>query len=120
MKRVLTSLFSKRPVYIGVHTSMIYYMLMFCAPDVNGKAQHPVYKYLKSAGQEFRGDIEWNFSASTSLKSLFCIHSLRLAYFLVNRRGDVVKRYAAGTDLQSSDVVDVIRALVRERAQRDL
>ena len=45
--------------------------------DVNGADQHPIYKWLQD---EFAGDIEWNFEK-----------------FLINRAGQVVKRYPPAT-----------------------
>jgi len=45
--------------------------------DVNGEARHPLYAWLTD---NFPGDIEWNFEK-----------------FLVNRSGEVVKRYPPAT-----------------------
>ncbi|UCG72577.1 MAG: glutathione peroxidase [Chromatiales bacterium] len=45
--------------------------------DVNGDDRHPLYAWLT---ENFPGDIEWNFEK-----------------FLVNREGDVVKRYPPAT-----------------------
>lgn len=45
--------------------------------DVNGDGRHPLYGWLTDS---FSGDIEWNFEK-----------------FLVNRGGDVVKRYPPAT-----------------------
>lgn len=45
--------------------------------DVNGDGRHPLYGWLTDS---FSGDIEWNFEK-----------------FLVNRDGDVVKRYPPAT-----------------------
>jgi glutathione peroxidase len=55
---------------------------MFAKIDVNGGAAHPLYKFLTSARRGFLGTraIKWNFSK-----------------FLVDRAGQVVKRYSALT-----------------------
>lgn len=52
---------------------------MFSKIDVNGSGAHPLYKYLKSEAKGLMGskNIKWNFTK-----------------FLVNREGEVVKRYA--------------------------
>eukprot|EP00042_Codosiga_hollandica_P054813 m.750802 g.750802 ORF g.750802 m.750802 type:complete len:157 (-) comp58982_c0_seq14:1625-2095(-) len=76
---------------------------IFQKTDVNGKSQHPIYRFLKSASSEFSHDIEWNF-----------------AYFIVNRNGHVVKRLDAGTPLNSREVLAVIDALVNEVPRSEL
>lgn len=45
--------------------------------DVNGENQHPIYAWLQ---EKFPGDIEWNFEK-----------------FLIDRHGDVVRRYPPQT-----------------------
>ena len=51
---------------------------MFSKIDVNGENTHPLYRYLKeSAGGFLTDDIKWNFTK-----------------FLVDRKGNVIKRYA--------------------------
>ncbi|TBR38960.1 MULTISPECIES: glutathione peroxidase [Dyella] len=52
---------------------------MFAKVDVNGADAHPLYKWLKSEGKGILGSesIKWNFTK-----------------FLVDRQGEVVKRYA--------------------------
>lgn len=51
---------------------------MFAKIDVNGKAAHPLFKWLRSESGGLLGDaIKWNFTK-----------------FLVNREGEVVRRYA--------------------------
>jgi glutathione peroxidase len=52
---------------------------MFAKVDVNGDKAHPLYKWLKSEKSGFLGTegVKWNFTK-----------------FLVNRDGEVVKRYA--------------------------
>jgi glutathione peroxidase len=52
---------------------------MFSKVDVNGDHAHPLYKYLKDEAPGLLGSraIKWNFTK-----------------FLVDRKGDVVKRYA--------------------------
>ncbi|GGA36333.1 glutathione peroxidase [Paenibacillus physcomitrellae] len=56
---------------------------MFAKVEVNGDNTHPLYKYLKENApkEEPTGDIEWNF-----------------AKFLVDRTGQVVKRYSSRTE----------------------
>lgn len=55
---------------------------MFEKIDVNGNKAHPLYQYLKSAATGFLGSegIKWNFTK-----------------FLVDREGNVVKRYGSTT-----------------------
>lgn len=66
---------------------------MFAKIIVKGEGQHPLYKFLtdKKTDPNFGGDIEWNF-----------------AKFLVNRKGEVVARFPAGTDPEKPEVVSVI------------
>jgi glutathione peroxidase len=54
---------------------------MFEKIDVNGENTHPLYKYLKSEAKSLLGkDIKWNF-----------------AKFLIDEKGNVIKRYAPTT-----------------------
>jgi glutathione peroxidase len=54
---------------------------MFSKVDVNGPNAHPLFRYLtKSAPGILGGAVKWNFTK-----------------FLVNKRGEVVKRYAPTT-----------------------
>jgi glutathione peroxidase len=54
---------------------------MFEKIDVNGENAHPIYKFLRSKTKGFlNDDIKWNFTK-----------------FLVNDKGDVVRRYAPTT-----------------------
>ena len=55
---------------------------MFEKVDVNGKAAHPLFRYLKGEARGVLGSepIKWNFTK-----------------FLVNREGEVVDRYASTT-----------------------
>lgn len=54
---------------------------MFEKVDVNGKNQHPIYKFLKEQSKGILGnDIKWNFTK-----------------FLIDREGNVLKRYAPVT-----------------------
>ncbi|MCI5081494.1 MAG: glutathione peroxidase [Saprospiraceae bacterium] len=58
---------------------------MFAKVDVNGKAAHPVFKYLKSKlGSIFGRGIKWNFTK-----------------FLVDQNGKPVKRFAPTTKPKS-------------------
>lgn len=56
---------------------------MFSKIDVNGNNTHPLYEYLKDKEPGFLGSkiIKWNFTK-----------------FLVNQKGEVVKRYAPSTE----------------------
>jgi glutathione peroxidase len=54
---------------------------MFEKIDVNGNNAHPIFKYLKSKEKGFlTSDIKWNFTK-----------------FLINKEGNVVKRYSPTT-----------------------
>lgn len=54
---------------------------MFAKIDVNGETAHLLFKHLKAAqGGIFSNEIKWNFTK-----------------FLVDRKGNVVKRYAPTT-----------------------
>ncbi len=60
--------------------------------DVNGDSQHAIYAWLQDA---FPGDIEWNFEK-----------------FLINRDGEVVKRYPPQTTLDDTGLLqDITEAL---------
>lgn len=60
--------------------------------DVNGDSQHAIYAWLQDA---FPGDIEWNFEK-----------------FLINRDGEVVKRYSPQTTLDDAGLLqDITEAL---------
>ncbi|MBC7467219.1 MAG: glutathione peroxidase [Bdellovibrio sp.] len=65
---------------------------VFAKVDVNGKDQAPLYKWLKS-NKGFEGDIGWNFNK-----------------FLINRSGEVVKRYGSST--KPSEIEKDIKNLV--------
>ncbi|WP_331776084.1 glutathione peroxidase [Sulfurospirillum sp. 1612] len=56
---------------------------MFAKIDVNGDTAHPLYQYLKAQEPGFMGTefIKWNFTK-----------------FLVDRQGNVIKRYAPSTE----------------------
>ncbi len=69
---------------------------MFAKVDVNGDDAHPLFKWLRSEkGGMLGAKIKWNFTK-----------------FLVNRRGEVVKRYASTTkpDSLTGDIDDVLRS----------
>lgn len=67
---------------------------MFAKVKVNGKDQHPLYEYLTKNTKGFlNGAIKWNFTK-----------------FLVNRNGEVVKRYPSAVkpeDIQQ-DIEDLL------------
>ncbi len=56
---------------------------MFSKIEVNGDNTHPLYQYLKAEAKGLMGSekIKWNFTK-----------------FLVNRNGEVIKRYAPNTE----------------------
>jgi glutathione peroxidase len=58
---------------------------MFEKIDVNGENEHPIYTYLKQQKPGFLGSkkIKWNFTK-----------------FLINKQGDVVKRFGSTTKPQ--------------------
>jgi glutathione peroxidase len=64
---------------------------MFEKIDVNGVGAHPLYKFLKKAAPGIMGTeaIKWNFTK-----------------FLINRKGEVVKRYAS-KDTPASLAADI-------------
>jgi glutathione peroxidase len=66
---------------------------MFEKIVVKGDGQAPLYRYLtdKKTSPATGGDIEWNF-----------------AKFLLNRQGEVVARFPAGTDPRTPEVVKAI------------
>lgn len=68
---------------------------MFSKIDVNGDNAHPLYNYLKSEAKGLLGSekIKWNFTK-----------------FLVNREGEVIKRYAPNTE--PKDIEKDIKALL--------
>lgn len=67
---------------------------MFEKIDVNGKNTHPLYRYLKEkAGGIMTDDIKWNFTK-----------------FLVDRDGNVLKRYAPST--KPKDIEEDIKKLL--------
>ncbi|WP_419763746.1 MAG: glutathione peroxidase [Arcobacter sp.] len=68
---------------------------MFSKIDVNGDDAHPLYKYLKStkSGLLGMGVIKWNFTK-----------------FLVNKDGEVVKRYSPSTN--PSEIKNDIKELL--------
>ncbi|MCG9876409.1 MAG: glutathione peroxidase [Leptospiraceae bacterium] len=68
---------------------------IFKKVDVNGKAAHPLYNYLKQQAPGLLGlkDIKWNFTK-----------------FLIDKDGKVVKRYAPMTE--PSQIEDDIKKLL--------
>lgn len=65
---------------------------IFAKIDVNGSDEAPLYKWLKS-NKGFEGFITWNFNK-----------------FLINRSGEVVKRYGSST--KPSEIEKDIKSLV--------
>jgi glutathione peroxidase len=71
--------------------------------SVKGDDKHPLYKFLTEgkAGEDFAGDIEWNF-----------------AKFLVDRNGNVIARFGSRTTPESPQVNETIeKALAAEPAK---
>jgi len=68
---------------------------LFEKTDVNGENAHPLFKYLKHAAPGFLGTeaIKWNFTK-----------------FLVNRKGQVLRRYGSADD-PASIANDIQKAL---------
>lgn len=67
---------------------------VFAKVDVNGAKAHPVFRFLTAARRGFFGTrrIKWNFTK-----------------FLVDRRGDVVGRYAPNTEpAKLRDMIDLL------------
>lgn len=68
---------------------------MFAKIDVNGDATHPLYKFLKANANGILGSesIKWNFTK-----------------FLVDREGNVIKRYAPATSPAQieADIVELL------------
>ena len=71
---------------------------LFAKTDVNGDRAHPLYKYLKAEQKGLLGSesIKWNFTK-----------------FLVNREGQVVKRYAP-TDTPEAIEKDIVGMLAEK------
>lgn len=67
---------------------------MFSKIDVNGKDSSPLYQSLKA---KFPGDIKWNFEK-----------------FLINKKGEVVKRFAPTMKPESPEVVAAIEAELKK------
>jgi glutathione peroxidase len=66
----------------------------FAKINVNGKDASPLYNFLKGEkGSEFFGSIKWNFTK-----------------FLINKDGEVVKRYAP--NVKPSSIIEDIKKLI--------
>lgn len=68
---------------------------MFAKISVKGDDMDPLYRYLTTE-TDFKGDIGWNF-----------------AKFLVNRQGRVVARFDPGTKVEAPEVMEAIRAALK-------
>ena len=67
---------------------------MFAKIDVNGRSAHPLYRWLRGSSRGLLGGaIKWNFTK-----------------FLLNRDGEVVRRYAP--TVLPAEIADDIRALL--------
>jgi glutathione peroxidase len=73
---------------------------MFAKVAVKGQKQAPLYRRLtdKAANPKFGGEIEWNF-----------------AKFLLNRKGEVIGRFAARTSPDDPELVMAIEAALKEK-----
>jgi glutathione peroxidase len=63
--------------------------------DVNGADRHPIYSWLTAEENGVAGDIEWNFEK-----------------FLIDRKGNVVKRYPPATTPEDSGLLQDIADLL--------
>ena len=72
---------------------------LFSKIVVKGEGIHPLYQFLtsKDTDPKFAGDIPWNFSK-----------------FLVNRKGEVIARFAPGDKPESPKVAKAIEAALAE------
>jgi glutathione peroxidase-family protein len=66
---------------------------MFSKISVNGKDQHPLYKYLtgKKSNPEFGGSISWNFNK-----------------FIISRDGRIIARFGSRTKPEDPEVIAAI------------
>lgn len=70
---------------------------MFSKITVKGDGQHPLYQKLTGLPEPIGGEVEWNFQK-----------------YLVNRKGEVVARFAPRTPPDDPALVAQINALLRE------
>jgi glutathione peroxidase len=72
---------------------------LFSKIVVKGAGIHPLYQFLtaKESNPKFAGDIPWNF-----------------AKFLVNRKGEVIARFAPGDKPDSAKVASAIEAAIAD------
>ena len=72
---------------------------LFSKIVVKGEGIHPLYQFLtsKDTNPKFAGDIAWNF-----------------AKFLVNRKGEVIARFAPGEEPESAKVTAAIEKALAE------
>jgi len=71
---------------------------MFSKISVKGKDQHPLYGYLTSEATDpkFAGDVKWNF-----------------AKYLIDRKGDIIGKFAPSVKPLSDEVVGAIESALR-------
>ena len=67
--------------------------------SVRGNDKHPLYKYITESSP-FRGEVKWNFQK-----------------YLVNRKGEIVARYAPSDDPMSKGIIARVEELLAERPQ---
>ena len=72
--------------------------------SVKGEDKHPLYKFLTEgkAGDDFAGDIEWNF-----------------AKFLVDRNGNVIARFSSKTKPEDAQVAQTIEKALGAQPAKD-
>ena len=66
--------------------------------EVNGAGRHPLYAWLTAPANGFPGDIGWNFEK-----------------FLVNRKGEVVARFATGVEPSADELVAAVKKALDEK-----
>jgi len=69
---------------------------MFSKISVKGEDQHPLYRYLTKESP-VSGGVKWNFQK-----------------YLVDRKGEVVAKFAPGTEPMDSEVIQKIEELLRQ------
>lgn len=74
---------------------------MFSKISVKGDDQHPLYRFLTSeaTNPKFSGSVKWNFQK-----------------YLVSRDGEVIAKFAPGTDPLSPEIISAIEAALTKKA----
>ncbi len=73
---------------------------LFSKISVKGNDQHPLYRFLTSAETDpkFSGDVKWNFQK-----------------YLIDRKGNIVGRFASAVEPMSADVTTAIERALTEK-----